>query len=92
MLEWERCGDLQCTTAVAPLDWSDPGSGEIELALVRQAARGERLGSLLVNPGGPGGRASTSSPTRSTSRPAIGSSSASTWSGSTRAASAGPAR
>ena len=27
---------MQCATAKAPLDWSDPGAGEIELALVRQ--------------------------------------------------------
>lgn len=56
VLEWERCGDLQCATATAPLDWGDPSAGEIELALVRQTARGgDRIGSLLVNPGGPGG-------------------------------------
>ncbi|HEX6955564.1 MAG TPA: alpha/beta fold hydrolase, partial [Agromyces sp.] len=55
VLEWERCGEFQCTTATAPLDWSDPSAGETELALVRQTARGgERIGSLLVNPGGPG--------------------------------------
>ncbi|MGR2753431.1 alpha/beta hydrolase [Agromyces arachidis] len=56
VLEWERCGEYQCTTAKAPLDWSDPPAGEIELALVRQTARsGDPIGSLLVNPGGPGG-------------------------------------
>lgn len=55
VLEWERCGEFQCTTATAPLDWSDPTAGETELALVRQTARGgDRIGSLLVNPGGPG--------------------------------------
>lgn len=54
-LSWKGCGDkLQCATATAPLDWSDPGSGAVDLALVRQQATGERLGSLLVNPGGPG--------------------------------------
>ncbi|MFD4422623.1 alpha/beta hydrolase [Agromyces sp. NPDC058484] len=56
VLEWERCGDeLGCATAKAPLDWDDPERGEIELALVRHVATGDRLGSLLVNPGGPGG-------------------------------------
>ncbi|GAA2043684.1 alpha/beta hydrolase [Agromyces tropicus] len=55
VLEWRSCGDLQCSTATAPLDWSDPAAGEIELALVRQPATGEKIGSLLVNPGGPGG-------------------------------------
>lgn len=56
VLEWERCGEFQCATATAPLDWGDPSAGETELALVRQTARGgDRIGSLLVNPGGPGG-------------------------------------
>ncbi|MFO7689874.1 MAG: alpha/beta hydrolase [Cryobacterium sp.] len=56
VLQWETCGDgMQCSTATAPLNWSDPDAGEIELALVRQAATGDRQGSLLVNPGGPGG-------------------------------------
>ncbi|WP_324612946.1 alpha/beta hydrolase [Agromyces kandeliae] len=55
VLEWERCDDKLCATATAPLDWSDPGAGEIELALVRRPASGQKLGSLLVNPGGPGG-------------------------------------
>ena len=57
VLQWESCGNgMQCTTAAAPMDWSDPSSESIELALVRQAATsGNRLGSLLVNPGGPGG-------------------------------------
>ncbi|GAA1843690.1 alpha/beta hydrolase [Agromyces salentinus] len=55
-LSWEGCGDsLDCATATAPLDWDDPSAGEIDLALVRHRATGERLGSLLVNPGGPGG-------------------------------------
>ncbi|MDR5700269.1 alpha/beta hydrolase [Agromyces aerolatus] len=56
VLEWEDCGDgMQCTTATAPLDWDDPAAGEAELALVRHSATGDRIGSLLVNPGGPGG-------------------------------------
>jgi pimeloyl-ACP methyl ester carboxylesterase len=55
-LSWTNCGqNLQCTMAKVPLDWSKPGAGEIKLALVRQPATGTRLGSLLVNPGGPGG-------------------------------------
>lgn len=54
VLEWESCGEMQCATAVAPLDWDAPADGEIELALVRAPAGGDRIGSLLVNPGGPG--------------------------------------
>ncbi len=57
VLEWESCGSgMQCSTAIAPLDWADPSAGEIELALVRQpATSGNPIGSLLINPGGPGG-------------------------------------
>ncbi|KQV26213.1 alpha/beta hydrolase [Yonghaparkia sp. Root332] len=55
-LVWERCGGgAQCATAIAPLDWDDPGAGDdIELALVRYRATDEAQGSLFVNPGGPG--------------------------------------
>jgi len=57
VLRWKDCGDgLQCTTATAPLDWTEPGAGDIDLALVRHPATGgKRVGSLLLNPGGPGG-------------------------------------
>ena len=56
-LRWSGCGpDLQCATAEAPLDWSDPQRDTIDLALIRQLATGgSPIGSLLVNPGGPGG-------------------------------------
>lgn len=55
-LKWDDCGDgFQCTTAQAPLDYRAPSGDSIELALVRHPATGDRLGSLLVNPGGPGG-------------------------------------
>ncbi len=56
VLTWKDCGSgLQCTTASAPLDWTDPAQGAVDLALVRHPASGSRVGSLLVNPGGPGG-------------------------------------
>ncbi|MFD7021225.1 alpha/beta hydrolase [Promicromonospora sukumoe] len=55
-LEWTECGeDFQCATASAPLSWHDPGAGSIEIALKRIPAAGQKIGSLLVNPGGPGG-------------------------------------
>jgi pimeloyl-ACP methyl ester carboxylesterase len=51
--------DRECARVSVPLDWDDPAdSARIELAVVRYPATGpasERLGSLLVNPGGPGG-------------------------------------
>ena len=57
VLRWTGCGGgLQCATATAPLDWADPAGDSIELALIRQPATGgSARGSLLVNPGGPGG-------------------------------------
>lgn len=55
-LDWNECGEgMQCTTVAAPLDWEAPDAGEIELAVVRQPATGDKIGSLLTNPGGPGG-------------------------------------
>ena len=57
VLTWKSCSTgMQCTTAKAPLDWSKPKGATISLALIRhQATDGHPLGSLLVNPGGPGG-------------------------------------
>lgn len=55
-LEWTECGEgFQCATASAPLSWQDSGAGSIELSLKRIPATGQKVGSLLVNPGGPGG-------------------------------------
>jgi pimeloyl-ACP methyl ester carboxylesterase len=54
-LKWSSCDKgFQCTTASAPMDWKHPEGDQITLALIRHAATGKRLGSLLVNPGGPG--------------------------------------
>jgi pimeloyl-ACP methyl ester carboxylesterase len=56
VMVWDDCGDgALCTDATVPLDWDDP-SGEIaSIALVRRpATKGPAIGSLLVNPGGPG--------------------------------------
>ncbi|HEX4443526.1 MAG TPA: alpha/beta hydrolase [Galbitalea sp.] len=57
VLTWKSCGSgFQCTDATAPLDWSKPSGAKIKLALIRHLATdGHPLGSLLVNPGGPGG-------------------------------------
>ncbi|MEW1902246.1 alpha/beta hydrolase [Streptomyces sp. NPDC086147] len=60
-LKWRDCGveGFQCATLKAPLDYAKPEAGEIELAVsrVRATGPGKRIGSLLVNPGGPGGSA-----------------------------------
>jgi pimeloyl-ACP methyl ester carboxylesterase len=55
VLTWSACEDgFQCVTADAPLDWDDPERETIEVSLIRKVATGNRLGSLLINPGGPG--------------------------------------
>ncbi|WP_079405705.1 alpha/beta hydrolase [Streptomyces sp. 3211] len=59
-LTWRECGvpGFECSTMKAPLDYANPGSGQdVDIAVARRKATGpgKRLGSLLVNPGGPGG-------------------------------------
>ncbi|MGI5436872.1 alpha/beta hydrolase [Streptomyces shenzhenensis] len=60
-LAWRDCGveGFQCATLKAPLDYAKPGHGDVRLAVARKKAtgKGRPLGSLLVNPGGPGGSA-----------------------------------
>jgi pimeloyl-ACP methyl ester carboxylesterase len=46
---------FDCARVQIPLDYTDPGGARGEVALLRAKARGEKIGSLLVNPGGPGG-------------------------------------
>lgn len=57
-IDWTPCEDYQgaeCGTIVAPLAWDDPSKGDVHLKMIRIPATGERKGSLLLNPGGPGG-------------------------------------
>ncbi|MFK4227383.1 alpha/beta hydrolase [Streptomyces sp. NPDC019890] len=60
-LKWRPCGvtGFDCATMKAPLDYAKPSGESIKLAVARKKATGpgKRLGSLLVNPGGPGGSA-----------------------------------
>jgi pimeloyl-ACP methyl ester carboxylesterase len=56
-LRWAPCGDgLECATARVPLDYDRPTGATISLALIRLPASdpGRRIGSVFVNPGGPG--------------------------------------
>lgn len=57
-LEWEPYNDaVDTATLEVPVDYADPdGSGRIELVLTRYRALDPdaRIGTLLVNPGGPG--------------------------------------
>ncbi|SEG61200.1 TAP-like protein [Nonomuraea solani] len=46
---------LECGTVAVPQDYADPDGKQITVALTRLKAKGRRLGSVAVNPGGPGG-------------------------------------
>lgn len=57
-LRWYSCyGHAQCATAKLPRDYDRPTGAKVEVALLRVKARDQRrkVGSLFVNPGGPGG-------------------------------------
>ncbi len=57
VVAWHECDGGECGTLAAPLDYAHPGAGQVTLALLRVKARdpSQRIGSLLLNPGGPGG-------------------------------------
>jgi len=57
-INWTPCrGAFQCARTTAPLDYDRPFATTISLALIRLPAAdpAQRIGSLFVNPGGPGG-------------------------------------
>ncbi|MFI6321566.1 alpha/beta hydrolase [Nonomuraea sp. NPDC050556] len=52
---WRSCGDgFECARLVVPLDHTQPYGPQISLSVIRLPASGERIGTLIVNPGGPG--------------------------------------
>ena len=61
VLRWQSCGpdfpDLLCTTAAVPLDYDRPHGRTTRLALAKRPATdpAHRIGTVFVNPGGPGG-------------------------------------
>ncbi|GAA3573778.1 alpha/beta hydrolase [Kribbella ginsengisoli] len=55
--DWERCGSgNQCATISVPLDYSKPDGKTIELRARKVPARDRagKIGTLFINPGGPG--------------------------------------
>lgn len=59
---WHRCDPetpaaFQCATIKVPLDYSRPGGKKLDLAISRwkTSTKKQHRGSLLLNPGGPGG-------------------------------------
>ena len=56
-LKWQDCyGNYQCSNLLVPINYADLSVGAFSLALLRYQARNQdrRIGSLVVNPGGPG--------------------------------------
>lgn len=68
--DWRGCADtatnpadaglfahpaLECASVEVPLDYDDPAGETARIALLRLPATGDAEGSLLVDPGGPGG-------------------------------------
>jgi pimeloyl-ACP methyl ester carboxylesterase len=47
--------DVECTRLQVPLDYSKPDGDTITIGVLRYRATGQKIGSLLINPGGPGG-------------------------------------
>ena len=55
-LTWSTAsGGIDTTKVTVPLDWSHPTGATIKIAIARHSAGAGKLGSLLINPGGPGG-------------------------------------
>lgn len=56
-IAWTDCGGgLQCGKLAVPLDYAHPSAGTIDIYLNKKPAtdRANRIGSVLINPGGPG--------------------------------------
>ena len=59
-LVWKDCKDdkkFQCAEIYVPIDYQNPGDASLTLALKKLSAKqsANKVGSLLINPGGPGG-------------------------------------
>lgn len=46
---------FECARVDVPLDYENPADATARIAMLKVPARGERIGSLFLNPGGPGG-------------------------------------
>lgn len=62
---WESCesydtdesglgSSLECAKVTVPLDYDDPAGETAQIAISRARASGDKIGSILFNPGGPG--------------------------------------
>ena len=56
-IDWTSSGDrLECASVPVPLDWSDLGGEQINLAVIKKSASkpDQPIGTMFVGPGGPG--------------------------------------
>ncbi|GGP76519.1 transporter [Saccharothrix coeruleofusca] len=68
----EDARPAQCALVTVPRDWAAPTSGvDLKIQISRVEATGERLGALLVNPGGPGGQGSSLAGALAALQPAV---------------------
>ncbi|MEV6342299.1 alpha/beta hydrolase [Actinoplanes sp. NPDC051851] len=61
-LGWYKCYDIaECATVKLPLDYDKPKGAKTEIAVLRVKAKDQKhkIGSLFLNPGGPGGSATS---------------------------------
>jgi hypothetical protein len=65
-IKWSVCpaklgNDVQCGTLSVPIDWNEPSGERFDLGMVKLPAipsnSTSKIGSLFINPGGPGGSA-----------------------------------
>ncbi|MFI6072001.1 alpha/beta hydrolase [Actinoplanes sp. NPDC051343] len=57
-LGWYKCYDTaECATTLLPLDYDNPKGAKTEIAVLRLKAKDQKhkIGTLFLNPGGPGG-------------------------------------
>jgi len=56
ILDWSDCNEgFECSTFSVPIDYANPADGAMQISAIRKLATGSALGSLVLNPGGPGG-------------------------------------
>ncbi|HVA75065.1 MAG TPA: alpha/beta hydrolase [Acidimicrobiales bacterium] len=74
-VQWEPCtgnagpAKYECATVQVPRNPLKPSDGTIGMAIDRRPASGQKIGSLLVNPGGPGASGVDALPTLISSMP-----------------------
>ncbi|HZE39620.1 MAG TPA: alpha/beta hydrolase [Stackebrandtia sp.] len=59
-IKWKPCGDVknvQCAKITVPVDWSKPDGEKIKIGIAKRDATDpdHRIGSIVADPGGPGG-------------------------------------